>query len=143
MSNMLLGIRLLEENRRFHHFVWNELRDVLPKTYQFKSHLFGNVGSPVVANSVVREHAQHNKARCPKAWATVHCSTLVDDALDSAHSAQEAREIVEQLVDLYKDAGMSLHKLASSHREVLEGMPVEEIAPSVDVFHFDSSDPST
>ena len=33
--------------------------------------------------------------------------------------------------------------LAPSHGEVLEGMPIEEVAPSVDLFHFESSDPTT
>ncbi len=48
---------------------------------------------------------------------------------------------MEQLIGLYTYADMSLHRIASSHREVLEGMPVKEVAPSVDLFQFQASEP--
>ena len=34
ISIMFLHIRLLEEEHKVHHFLWNELRNEPPKTYQ-------------------------------------------------------------------------------------------------------------
>ena len=57
ISSMFLRIRLLAEDRKFHRFVWSFDPKEAPRTYEFLSHVFGNVGSPAVANFVVKEHA--------------------------------------------------------------------------------------
>ena len=55
ISSMFLRICLLPEDRKFHRFVWSFDPREAPRTYEFLSHVFGNVGSPAVANFVVKE----------------------------------------------------------------------------------------
>ncbi len=55
ISSMFLRIRLLEQDRRFHCFIWAHHAGELPRTFLFLNHVFGNVGSPVIANFVMKE----------------------------------------------------------------------------------------
>ncbi len=95
---MFLRIRLLKEDRKYHCFVWSFDPDQkqAPKTYQFLSHVFGNVGLPAVANFVVKEHALKYQKEFPLAYQTVHQSMLVHDVVDSAENTETARETICQ-----------------------------------------------
>jgi hypothetical protein len=131
IANMFLRIKLKPEDRRYHRFLWADSAGAAVKTYQFSSHVFGNAGSPAVANFVTKEHASRNREEFPRAWTTVHYSTLVDDSMDSVPAVQDARELVHQMVELYALAGMQVRKFASSHAEALKDLPESEIAPSI------------
>ncbi len=91
IGSMFLRIRLLKEDRKYHRFVWLFDPEQAPKTYQFLSHVFGNVGSPAVANFVVKEHALKYQKEYPLAYQTVHQPMLVDNVVDLAENAETAR----------------------------------------------------
>ena len=133
ISSMFLRIRLLPEDRKFHRFVWSFSSKEAPRTYEFLSHVFGNVGSPAVANFVVKEHALKYQKEYPLAFQTVHQSMLVDDVVDSADDAKVAREIIRQLILLHKKAGMELRKWASNSDEALKDLEPSQKAKSVEL----------
>ncbi len=108
ISSMFLRIHLLQEDHKFHHFVWLFDPEKEPKTYQFLSHVFGNVSLPAVANFVVKEHALKYQKEYPLAFQTVHQSMLVDDVVDLAENAKVACETIHQLNELHAKAGMQL-----------------------------------
>ena len=131
--SMFLRIRLLPEDRKFHRFVWSFDPREAPTTYEFLSHVFGNVGSPAVANFVVKEHALKYQKEYPLAFQTVHQSMLVDDVVDSAEDAKVARETIRQLILLHKKAGMELRKWASNSDEALKDLEPSQKARSVEL----------
>ncbi len=133
ISSMFLRIRLLPEDRKFHRFVWSFDPKEAPRTYEFLSHVFGNVGSPALANFVVKEHALKYQKEYPLAFQTVHQSMLVDDMVDSAEDAKVAHKTIRQLILLHKKAGMELRKWASNSDEALKDLEPSQKAKSVEL----------
>ncbi len=130
---MFLRIRLLEEDRRFHGFVWSFEKGQAHRMYQFLSHVFGNAGSPVVANFVVKEQALKFKDKHSLAFLLVHQSMLVEAVVDSVRSEEEARETIRQIVKLHTEAGMQLCKWASNSEYALHDLALDQREKSVEL----------
>ncbi len=141
ISQMFLCIHLPLEDRKYHRFLWNSGAERETKVYQFQRYLFENVGSLVVANYVVKEHAECHREELPLAWKTVRNAMLVDDVLEVVQTVEEARETIHQLVELHQKAGMSLGKWASSDESVLEGLESTGQTKGVDLYHVEVCDP--
>ncbi len=114
ISSMFLRIQLLEEDHHFHRFVWACQAGDPPCTFEFVSHVFGNVGSQVIANFVVKEHASQHHEQYPLAYNTVHRSMLVNNVVGSAKTPKEARRMICHLIALHQLAGMELRKWVSN-----------------------------
>ncbi len=76
--------------------------------FEFLSHVFGNVGSPAVANFVVKEHASQHREQYLLAYNTIHRAMLVDNVVDSSEMPEDARRVICQLIALHQLAGMEL-----------------------------------
>ena len=127
IKQMFLNIRLLEEDRPFHCFLWKGEEDE-PFVYQFQRHVFGNAGSPCVAVFVLKEHARKYQDRYPKAVDTLLHSTLIDDVLDAADTEEEAGVWLMQIREIITEAGMTLAKIHSNAPKLLEDLPREAVA---------------
>ncbi len=135
ISSMCLRIRLLERDRRFHRFVWAREAGDPPHTFEFLSHVFGNVGSPAVANFVVKEHASQHRKQYLLAYNTVHRVMLVDDMVDSAETPEDACRVICQLIVLHCLAGMELRKWASNSFMALQDLGDDQMTTSVPLAH--------
>ncbi len=134
IKKMFLQIRMREEDRDFHRFVWQS--ENRTRIFRWKVHPFGSAASPCIAIFTIKEHARRVREKYPRAAETVINSTLVDDNLDSCDTVQEAVELGKQLIQLYGEAGMQLGKIISNERQVLEAFPEEMAAPSLDIAQF-------
>ena len=89
------------------------------------------MGSPAVANFVVKEHASKHREQYPLAYNTVHHAMLVDDVVDSAETYEDARRVICQLIALHRLAGMELRKWASNSIMALRDLGDDQLATSV------------
>ncbi len=128
VKQMFLKIFLSPQDRPYHCFLWRTETDGPIVVYQFQVHVFGNAGSPFLAVFVVREHARRYEAQFPKATETLLHSTLIDDVLDSADTATEAREVLLAIRTILSEAGMQLTKSHSNSGEVLSVLKPDEVA---------------
>ena len=73
---------------------------------------------------------------CPRAASTVLDGTVVDDLMDSVPEEEDARELIEQLQRVINSCGMTIHKWASSHPQVLPvpSVPIKEFSDNSDDF---------
>ena len=126
VSQMFLQISLTEEDKPFHRFLWAETPTLEPRIFEFNRHLFGNTGSPSVADFCITQTAELNKTLFPSAYDTVKCSRIVDDTLDSRETTKESIDLASQLRDLFPKCGMKIHKFLSNTRQVLESIPVND-----------------
>ncbi len=131
ISSMFLRIRLLERDRQFHRFIWAREAGDPPCTFKFLSHVFGNVGSPAVANFVVKEHASQHREQYLLAYNTVHRAMVVNDVVDSAETPEDARRVICQLIALHRLAGMELQEWASNLFMALRDLGDDQMATSV------------
>ncbi len=127
IKQMFLNIRLLEEDKPFHCFLWRG-EEKEPFVYQFQRHVFGNAGSPCVAVFVLKEHTKKFQEKYPKAVDTLLHSTLIDDVLDAADSEKEASDWLMQIKEIIAAAGMKLAKIHTNVPHLLLHLPREEVA---------------
>ncbi len=136
IEKMFHKITMPEEDRDYHRFLWNKGPGTPTKIYRWKSHVFGNAGSPCVAIFAVKEHARRHKLEFPQAADTVIFSTLVDDNLDSRHTVKEAQETLDQLREMLALMDMNIKKVTSNSEQLLKNVPANEISPSIPIATF-------
>ena len=134
IAQMFLQVKLKEEDRPYHRFLWRNLNDDRPPdVYEFLRLPFGNTVSPFCAQYVLYTHARSNASTYPEAANTVENSMYVDDVLDSTETTQAAIVLRQQLSQMLGGTGFALRKWLSNEAEVIRDVPVDERLPGVDI----------
>ena len=128
ISEMYLQIQLEKSDRPYHRFLWRKNPCTQPDIYEFSRVVFGVNCSPFLAQLVTQTHAKRLVNEHPEAADTVLESTYMDDSLDSAPTEEAAVALYEQLMALWKKAGMHARKWLSNSRNVLAKIPEEDRA---------------
>jgi len=103
IQDMFLNVRMDEQSTKFHRFLWRSEGRL--RIFEFRVHLFGNTGSPSVAVFVLKSVAEELEKDCPIAAETIDQSSLMDDILDSYRDLTVAKEALEGLRRIFKEAG--------------------------------------
>ncbi|XP_028416851.1 uncharacterized protein LOC114541063 [Dendronephthya gigantea] len=134
ISEMFLQVRLREEDRPFHRFLWRSFDTARePDVYEFQRFPFGNTSSPFCAQHVLQTHVQAHNTEYPKAAETVDNLMYVDDVLDLCETTQEAQVLQCELSDVLRRGGFSLRKWSSNRPSVLKNVPFEDRSASLQI----------
>ncbi len=136
VKKMFYQIRLAEEDRDWHRFLWPDDGPTGFRIFRWKVHPFGSAASPCIAIYTIKEHARRHREEFPRAAEMVIHSTLVDDNLDSVDTEEEAVQLIKDAQQLYARAGMKLRKIISSSPSVLQSFAEEERSPTIDLASF-------
>jgi len=99
---------------------WSGNLDNPPDEYQMFFHISGAASSLCCANRSVRQTTDVNEERFgPELINTVRRNVYVDDVLKSVPNEENAIRLAEQLIQLMKEGGFHLTKLASNNRKLL------------------------
>ena len=131
IEQMFHSFNVKEEFRDFLRFLWykdNDPNGAITE-YRMKVHIFGNTSSPAVANYALRKTAEVGEAKFGSdAKSFVDNNFYVDDALHSAPDSTTAIDFLRRTQAMLATANLRLHKIASSHAEVMEAFPSEDHA---------------
>lgn len=133
IEEMYLQINLKESDKRFNRFLWRTDNSQKPDIYEFNRLVFGANCSPFLAQFVSQENARLYENDYPLAAETILNSTYMDDSMDSVMSDEQAIELYHQLSDVWGKAAMFARKWLSNSTEVLEGIPPQDRAKSVNL----------
>lgn len=118
-----------KEHRDYLRFFWFRNND--PKqplvVFRAKVHIFGNKPSPPIATIGLRNTLTRSEASA-QVQLFVRRNFYVDDALKSAETVEEAIDIIKGAQSLLSRFNIRLHKIASSHQEVLQAFPEGDLA---------------
>ena len=107
-------------------------------------HVFGHTSSPAVATFGIRHAASLDKApHREKARDYIRNSFYVDDGLKSETNVHDAVSILRDARVILGRVNMRLHKIVSTHKEVLEAFPPSEIAKDVSYVNIQESPDQT
>ena len=135
---------------RFLFFKDRSLKEII--ALEMLVHIFGAGSSPCVANFTLQFHAERIREKYGEfIYLEVMTRFYVDDYLSSVGSVEEAREVKSKLTEALAVGGFELTKWDSNYPEVLidspslisptpQGLPAEDVAPSVPVSTAGSSD---
>ena len=134
IEGMFHQVNVNDEYRNLLRFQWWEEGDVegpLVK-YCMTVHLFGAVSSPGCSNFALKTTANDFEEECGnEAVEFVRHDFYVDDGLKSVSSVKEAIDLIESTKTLCMKGGFKLHKFISYRREVMEAIPVEQLAKEI------------
>ena len=123
VSRMYCAVALCPSDRDLHQFIWRRDPSDILKDYRMTRITFGVSASSFIANMCVKQNAEDHIHKYPEAALTVCRSFYVDDGLVGADSLDEARELRQQLQDLFSAGRFLLRKWKSSGPAVLAGLP--------------------
>ena len=125
---------VLKNDQRFLRFLWWPKGDTTlkPNVYCMKVHLFGGKSSPSVVNFCMRKIADDNEEQFSELCIdTLRRSFYMDDMIRSVSTTTEATQLIKDMKVLLKSGGFELAKFMSTSREVIETVPEEERAKSL------------
>ena len=131
IEQMFHSFKVKKEHRDFLRFLWYKNNDPTAEIieYRMKVHIFGNTSSPAVANHGLRKTAEVEESKFGSdAKAFVDRNFYVDDGLHSAPNTEKATDLLRRTQSMLATANLRLHKIASSHAEVMEAFPPEDHA---------------
>ncbi|XP_030836004.1 uncharacterized protein LOC115921870 [Strongylocentrotus purpuratus] len=134
---MFSQVKLLKEEKDLHRFLWWPDGNVAQpiEEYRMTVHVFGARSSPACANYALKRTAEDFAE--DKVAHIIKRNFYVDDCLYSSSTVQEAAELSEGLQEACKKGGFHLTKWVSNDRRVLNAIPKEERASTVQELDFD------
>ncbi|XP_071862271.1 uncharacterized protein [Bombus fervidus] len=114
------------EDRKFQQILWRNTKGEVD-TYQLNTVTFGLSAAPYLAIRCLKQLADDEGHRYPRAAAILQRDFYVDDVLTGVDTKDEARSLRIELTELLKLAGLNIRKWASNSRELLNGLPEQDI----------------
>ncbi|XP_015772177.1 PREDICTED: uncharacterized protein LOC107350464 [Acropora digitifera] len=129
IEKMFLQIRLKEEDRDSHWYLWRDLDPkATPKIYRMTRVTFGVVFSPFLAIGTIQEYVKRWKETFPVASSERLRNTYVDDFASGRDNAQETLKLQQSATELMQRAAFSLTKWSSNSSELMDAMPERDRA---------------
>ena len=123
ISKMFLQLKLANDQKDLHRFLFRFSTDELVQIWRYTVVLFGARSSPFIAGAAVKHHASRPeiKRKYPLAVQVVNDDELyVDDSITGASSEEELYELYTQLIAFFKEMHMTLHKFNSNSKMFLD-----------------------
>lgn len=133
VDSMFHRVRLPAADSNMLRFLWFRDNDISGEVIvcRMKSHIFGAVSSPSVANFALRQCAEEGRERYPEAAEIVDNNVYVDDALVSTSSVGEAIRLASDLKELCRTGAFNMSKFTSNSADFLKGIPHEDRGKNV------------
>ncbi|XP_060831545.1 uncharacterized protein LOC132915753 [Bombus pascuorum] len=114
------------EDRKYQKILWRNSNGEI-ETYQLNTITFGLSAAPYLAIRCLKQLANDEGHRFPRASSVLQRDFYVDDALTGADTMSEALSIRTELTELLQLAGLKIRKWASNNRELLNGLSDHDI----------------
>ena len=129
IEKMFLQIRLKEEDRDSHRYLWRDLDPkATPKIYRMTRVTFGVVSSPFLAIGTIQEHVRRCKETFPVASREILRNTYVDDFASGRDNVQETLKLQQSAAELMQKAAFNLTKWSSNSSELMDAIPERDRA---------------
>ena len=123
ISKMYREVKLSEEDKDLHRFLWRESPNLPITDYRMTRVTFGVSASPYLAVKALQQTAADHGEEYPRATSHILESFYVDDFLGGASTPQEAVALYQDLRRILSKGSFSLCKWRSSSQEVLQAIP--------------------
>ncbi|XP_055848408.1 uncharacterized protein LOC129913631 [Episyrphus balteatus] len=126
IEKMYRQIKIDERDMNYQRILWRFSPDETIKEYALTTVTYGTSSAPYLAIKTIRQLADDEAIRFPKASKIVHEDFYMDDVMTGAHTIDEARAIQKELVELMQAGGFNLRKWTSNNQELLRCIPLEQ-----------------
>ncbi|XP_068987590.1 uncharacterized protein [Bombus flavifrons] len=121
IEKMYRQILVRPEDRKYQLILWRNSNGEVD-TYQLNTVTFGLSAAPYLALRCLKQLAEDEGHRFPRAAAVVQRDFYVDDALTGADTKEELLSVRHELTDLLRSAGLHIREWASNDKDILRGL---------------------
>ena len=129
IKQMFRQILIHKDDRKFQQIVWRFKSSDEISAHSLNTVTYGVVSSPFLANRVMKQLALDEGDKYPLAASIISSETYMDDTLSGGHSLPEALKKQNELINICKTAGFSLHKWIANDK-ILLNFPPTDLADS-------------
>ncbi|GFT30188.1 integrase catalytic domain-containing protein [Trichonephila clavipes] len=110
IEKMFRMINIHPDQTCFQRILWKKGIGEPIKTYELTSVTYGTVSAPYLATRTWKQLAMNETNSLPLAAPVVMSDCYMDDILSGSESMEDVIELQNQLIEMFKTAGMHLHK---------------------------------
>lgn len=132
-KQMYRMVWLNELDRDFLKILWRWNKDEILREYRLNTVTFGTKSASYLATKCVDQLLDSYQQKYPVAVEKAKKGIYVDDILTGAESEEEAKELREQLTEMFAAGGFHLRKWASNSEAVLEGIPKSDLEMTIPI----------
>ena len=125
IGKMYRQILIRPEDRKYQQILWRNSNGEV-ETYQLNTVTFGLSGAPYLALRSLKQLADDEGHRFPRASSILQRNFYVDDALTGADTKEEVLSIRKELSDLLQSAGFNIKEWASNDPGILKGLSEQD-----------------
>ncbi|GFS57932.1 integrase catalytic domain-containing protein [Trichonephila inaurata madagascariensis] len=115
ISHMFRQIEILPHQRHFPKILWKKGLNEPVQNFKLKTVTYGTTPACYLSTRVLKQLSLDERENFPKAADIVLHDVYLDDILSGCSSLNELESLKTELTQLFKSAGMSLHKWCFSH----------------------------
>ncbi|GFX00195.1 integrase catalytic domain-containing protein [Trichonephila clavipes] len=120
MQKMYQMISINPDQRKLQRILWRENIDEPIKTFELSTVTYGTTSAPFLATRTLKQLALDEAGKFPLGFSVVMSDMYIDDVLTGAETLLEAKELKNQLINIFVKGGMVLHKWCGNNTELIE-----------------------
>lgn len=138
LCKMFRQILIRPQDRKYQHILWESKNGDPVVDYELQTVTYGTASAPYLANRVLKQLIIDEGHDFPDdVRRVINEETYIDDSLSGADSIDDAIKLRDGIYQALHRGHFAPRQWASSHQEVLEGLPTDDIALSSDSVNFD------
>ncbi|GFW07338.1 integrase catalytic domain-containing protein [Trichonephila clavipes] len=122
IEKMFRMINIHPEQTCLQKILWKKGIGEPIKTYELTTVTYGTVSAPYLATRTLKQLAMDEANNFPLAAPVVLSDSYMDDILSGSESIEEVIELQHQLIEMFKTAGMHLHKWCGNLPEIISNL---------------------
>lgn len=134
VAKMYRQIELSVEDQRYHTIVWRDDQTKPMQEYQMTTVTFGTAAAPFLATRTLKQLAEENNEKYPKAATVIKNDFYVDDLISGSETIEAAIETKNEVITVLNDGKFSLRKWTSNSAQLLNSLPAELTEQSLQKF---------
>ncbi|GFV73429.1 integrase catalytic domain-containing protein [Trichonephila clavipes] len=108
------------DQRKLQRILWRENMNEPIKTFELSTVTYGTTSAPFLATRTLKQLALDEAGNFPLGSSVVMSDMYIDDVLTGAETLLEAKELKNQLINIFAKGGMVLHKWCGNNTELIE-----------------------
>ncbi|GFW70283.1 integrase catalytic domain-containing protein [Trichonephila clavipes] len=122
IEKMFRMINIHPEQTCLQRILWKKGIGEPIKTYELTTVTYGTVSAPYLATRTLKQLAMDEANNFPLAAPVLLSDCYMDDILSGSESIEEVIELQHQLIEMFKTAGMHLHKWCGNLPEITSNL---------------------
>ena len=123
IKEMFHQVKIKSEDQHAQRFLFRNSPDEEVSTFVMQVMIFGAVSSPFSAQYVKNRNALEFQKEYPRAVEAILSRHYMDDYLDSVDTIVEAKNLIKQVIYIYKSGGFELRGWICNSKGMIEDIP--------------------